>query len=83
MLKNSNIRWLLKKNQIRWLLKNSNIRWLLAVGKKEEAEKILASAEKENRRRSKKDGIGIALDDKATNGNIALDDKANIALEEK
>ena len=31
----------------------------------------------------KKDGIGIALDDKATNGNIALDDKANIALEEK
>ena len=68
------------------MLKNSNIRWLLAVGKKEEAEKILASAEKENRRRSKKDGIGIALDDKATNGNIALDDKTkngNIALEEK
>ena len=46
-------------------LKSPAPRWLLAVGRREEAERILASAEKENGR-SERDG-SIALEDKAKN----------------
>ena len=64
------------------MLHNSNLllsRWLLAVGRRKEAEIILASAEKENgRSKTEKENGRVE-----TGGSLALEDKAkNLAKED-